>query len=86
MDARFSLFGHLTQVNASLVVGFASTCESILVRSVIDSPIFDFLQNKLLRQCLEHVEACRDLRKKIGIGGLCNSQKGSRNNVLCLLS
>ena len=43
-------------------------------------------QTKLLRQCLGHVDACRVLRKKIGIGGLNSSLKGDKNIFLCSLS
>ena len=45
-----------------------------------------FFQTKLLRKCLGHVDACRVLRKKIGIGGLNSSLKGDKNIFLCSLS
>ncbi|CAH3126277.1 unnamed protein product [Porites lobata] len=34
-------------------------------------------KKKLLRQCLEHVETCRDLRKKMGGGGVVNHKDES---------
>ncbi|RMX46042.1 hypothetical protein pdam_00002015, partial [Pocillopora damicornis] len=39
---------------------------------------------KLLRQCLGHVDACRVLRKKIGIGGLNSSLKDESILLLAL--
>ena len=88
--------GHLSVPESSLVVChiclfvclFVSTYDYILRSDLLASftmclDFLFFLQVKLLRQCLQHVAACRDLRKKLGIGGSCSTQKGSRATVLC---
>ena len=62
-------------------MSYFSSCNSVSLGFLLK---FFFPQNKLLRQCIEHVEACRDLRRKIGIGGSGSSQKGSRETVLCV--